>query len=369
MTIEEGTRGVQVFASAVGQYDNVGDTVLRRGFLDALRKVGPLHVYVGSRDEDHLSGLGLHPDDSLYRTSPEWRARLSKGLTAERSLYAFDTGETEVRRSFAMRYLRLAPLLVASRLRGGASAHVGVGVRESSPWRMPIAAVLRLCSVVTWRDDVSRRVMGLGRLSPDWAFALGSPDELLLASPADPARRHLAVAVRASLSHAARERPSAEWVETVRRMAAELDLEPVFIAQIERDGPLAEELAFELGAEAIVWHSPNHAEHEARIREVYRSSRIVLSDRLHALVIAATEGAVPIGLADSDDDKVVRTLAGAGITGTCVDRNLGDADDAIAIARAAVDRAPEIMAQVVEARCTIAGLTDELVAIGRKSKA
>lgn len=365
MTIAERGPRVQVFASAVGQYDNVGDTVLRRGFLDALRKVGPLHVYVGSRDEDHLSGLGLQPDDRLYRTSPEWRARLSKGLTTERSLYAFDTGETEVRRPFAMRYVRLAPLLVASRLRGGRSAHLGVGVRESSPWRMPIAAVLRLCSVVTWRDQVSRQVMGVGRITPDWAFALGAPEDVLVEAPSDPARRYLAVAIRASLSHAARDRPSAEWVETVRRMAAELGLEPVFVAQIERDGPLAEELAAELGAEAVVWRSPNHAEHEARIRDVYRRSRLVLSDRLHALVIAATEGAVPVGLADGPDDKVVRTLAGAGITGTCVDRRLGDADEAIAVAAHAVAEAPAIMGHVIAARHALAGLTDELVAIGR----
>nr|WP_168209122.1 polysaccharide pyruvyl transferase family protein [Agromyces intestinalis] len=352
---------MQVYASAMGQVDNVGDTVLRRGFLDALRRVGPLHVYVGARDDDHLSGLGLHDGDRLYRTSAEWRGRLSKALTAERSLYAFDTGETEVQRAFAMRYLRLAPLLVAARLRGGAAAHVGVGVREPTAWRVPISAVLRLCQVVTWRDEPSRRMMGVGGVSPDWAFALGAPEDVLLAAPDDADRRTLAIAVRASLSHAERDRPDARWIAAIGTLADELGLEPVVVAQIERDGPLAEELADALGAEAVVWDGPNHAKQEARLRAVYRGSRAVVSDRLHALVIAATEGAVPIGLANGDDDKVVRTLAAAGITGTSVDRALADPDTALATARDAIGRHAEIMASVVEARRTIDAVVDGLV--------
>ena len=56
---------MQVYASAVGQYDNLGDTVLRRGFLDGLRRVGPLNVFVGKRDADYLSALGLGEADTL----------------------------------------------------------------------------------------------------------------------------------------------------------------------------------------------------------------------------------------------------------------------------------------------------------------
>jgi Polysaccharide pyruvyl transferase len=356
---------VQVFASAMGQYDNVGDTVLRRGFLDTLRRVGTLNVFVGNRDADHVSALGLAEHDILYHTSAEWRARVSRALTKERSLYAFDTGETEVRRAFALRYLRLAPLLIASRLRGGISAHVGVGVRESTPWRVPISAVLRLCSVVTWRDEYSRRVMGHGGLSPDWAFALGSPAEFLR-SDSTP-RPRLAIAIRQGLSHAKREKPSEEWVSAVRQMSDELGLKPIVVAQIERDGPLTEELADRFGCEAVVWDGPNHSRQESRLRAVYRESSVVLSDRLHGLVIAATEGAVPIGLAMSENDKVTRTLAGVGISGTIVDRSLGDPDVAIDVMRDAIGRRAEIVESVLAARVSIQGLADRLVALSARN--
>ncbi|WP_394554204.1 hypothetical protein ACDF64_06470 [Agromyces sp. MMS24-JH15] len=358
---------VDVYASAVGQYDNVGDTVLRRGFLDALRRVGPLHVYVGGRDDDHLSGLGLHEADRLYRTRPEWRSRVSRALTTERSLYAFDTGETEVQRAFAMRYLRLAPLLLASRLRGGASAHLGVGVRESTAWRVPISAVLRLCSVVTWRDDVSRRMMGVGGVSPDWAFALGAPDGVLASAADDPGRDRLAIGVRASLEHAERDRPDQRWLDAVAGLADRLGLEPVLVAQIERDGPLAQELAGALGVEAVVWEGPNHAKQEARLRGTYRRSKAVLSDRLHGLVIAATEGAVPLVLASDGSDKATRTLAGAGIADTAVDRTLADPAAAAATAARALDRHAEIMDRVILARRDIDDLTRTLVALAGRN--
>ena len=356
---------MQVYASAMGQYDNVGDTVLRRGFLDALRKVGPLNVYVGERDDDHLSALGLQDGDTLYRTSPEWRSRLSRALSRERSLYAFDTGETEAQRAFAMRYLRLAPLLLASRLRGGVSAHVGFGVREPTPWRVPIGAVLRLCSVVTWRDDYSRSFMGVGSVSPDWAFALGSSDEFLLTDTQP--RPYLAIAFRQGLSHAGRDKPTDAWIATVRRMADELGLIPIVLAQIERDGPLALELADRLGCEAVVWEGPHHAKQEERLRAAYRLSAAVLSDRLHGLIIAATEGAVPIALAASEHDKASRTLAGVGITGTTVERTMPDYDAAYAVVSSAIQRRGEVAERVVAARAAIDALSDRLVALSKKS--
>lgn len=347
-----------ILASAVGQYDNVGDTVLRRGFLDHLRTIGPLRVFVGDKSDDYISGLGLQPGDVAVRNGREWRSAVSRQLLTGDGLYAFDTGETEVQPAFAKRYLKLAPLLAVNRLRGGIAVQLGVGVRESTPWRRPIAAVLRLCHVVSWRDDTSRRIMGLGSVTPDWAFALGSPDELL--ADTERPRPYLAIAFRQGLSHAARDKPTDEWVDTVQWLAHELGLEPIVVAQIERDGPLAHELADRLGCTALVWLDDNHARQEERLRAVYRDSRIVLSDRLHAVVIAATEGAVPIALSSGPMDKVTRTLEGAGIPRTSVTRGLDDPDAALATIRDALRRRPQIMAAVLGARAQLALLTASL---------
>lgn len=347
-----------ILASAVGQYDNVGDTVLRRGYLDHLRTLGALRVYVGDKSDDYLSGLGLHPADEIVRDGREWRSAVTRQLTRGDGLYAFDTGETEVQAPFATRYLKLAPLLATNRTRGGMAVQLGVGVRESTPWRIPIASVLRLCDRVTWRDAASRRIMGLGAVTPDWAFALGSPDDVLL--DADRPRRHLAISYRQGLSHAARERPGAAWVASVRRIADELGLEPIVVAQIERDGPLAADLADELACDALPWLDDDHARQEQRLRAVYRDSALVLSDRLHAVVIAATEGAVPVPLSAGPMDKTTRTLEGVGIRDTSVARALPDADAALAVIRDALGRRDAIMRTVSAARRELDALTAEL---------
>ena len=48
----------RVFCNPAGQRDNLGDSVLRRPYLAALREGGDLHVLVGD-DADYASGLGI----------------------------------------------------------------------------------------------------------------------------------------------------------------------------------------------------------------------------------------------------------------------------------------------------------------------
>lgn len=349
---------MKIFVSAMGQVDNVGDTVLRRAFLNALRPAGDLRVFVGSRDDSYLGGLGLHATDRLYRSSVEWRRDISRALPREPALYAFNAGEMEVQRSYAMRYVRLAPLLVASRLRGGHAVHTGLGIRESTAWRLPIAATLRLCDIVSWRDAYSRSAMGLGRVAPDWAFALGLSDGALLAAEEPADRSILAVSVRYN-----GQRPDAAFARNLRALATTLGLSIVVVAQIRRDGPLAAELATELGGEALVWEGPDHAAQEERLRLVYRRARLVVGDRLHAVVLGLTEGALPLVLSDSPLAKATRALDAAGIVGVSVDRRLAEPD---ALERTALDvlsRRQPILRHVLDARASLRGLADDIQAL------
>ncbi|PWJ48635.1 Polysaccharide pyruvyl transferase family protein WcaK [Quadrisphaera granulorum] len=352
---------MKVFASAIGQYDNVGDTVLRRAFLQAVRTAGDLHVYVGRQTTDQTDALGLTPDDVLHRDSASWRAELSRTMGRTPALYAFDTGETELERRFAQRYLRLAPLLAANRLRGGAAVHVGVGVRRSTVWRHPIAAVLQTCQLVAWRDELSRRVLGVGEVAPDWAFHLGA-DEAALRS--DHPRPVLAVALRAGLPHDPRPEPDEAWVASVREMAERTGLEPVFAAQIGRDGDLAELLAKRVGGSALCWESARHTDAEAALRALYRRSAVIVSDRLHGLVIAATEGASPLALSSHPTDKAARTLAAVGLRAAVVDHRLTDAGAAVAAVEAAAARRPEVVDRVIEARHALDRLVARISALG-----
>lgn len=149
-------------------------------------------------------------------------------------------------------------------------------------------------------------------------------------------------------------------MRNLRALAETLGLSIVAVAQIRRDGPLAVELADELGGEALEWDGPDHAAQEAKLRSVYRRSRLVVSDRLHAAVIGLTEGALPLVLADSPTAKASRTLEAVGIVGASVDERL---PDAAAIEHTALDvlsRREPILLHVVEARAALRGLTDDI---------
>jgi len=322
---------MEVFVSAVGQHDNIGDTVLRRAYLDVVRPLGRLHVFVGDKPDGYVGGLRLAPGDVVHREPTSWRTAVRDGLLGG-AFYGFDSGETEVRRPYARRYARLAPLLAVNRARGGTAVQVGTGVRESQPWRVPISAVLRLCDVVAWRDAYSRDLMGVGTVAPDWGFALG-PDVATLRAGTD--RPLLAVAVRQGTGDVRREPPDAAWAGRVRALADGLGLTPVVVTQVGRDGPTGDRLAHDLGAEHVAWTDDDHATQEDRLRDVYRRCAYVLSDRLHVVVVAATEGAVPVGLTaptapGAAPDKVARTLAAAGISGTSLPRDVADVDEALA---------------------------------------
>ena len=341
---------MRIFASAMGQIDNVGDTVLRRAFLDALRGAGELQVFIGARTDAYVSGLGLHAEDRVYRTSAEWRREISRSTLREASVYAFNAGEMELQRGYALRYLRIAPHLALNRLRGGHAVHAGFGVREKTRWRVPVAATLRLCDVVAWRDAYSRSTMGVGRIAPDWAFATGAADADLLASTTD--RPLLAVSVRYN-----GRRPDDAWLSALRRLADTLGLDVVAVSQIERDGPLAEELAAKLGGTALLWDGPDHFAQELKLREVYQRSLLVVTDRLHAAVIGLTEGALPLVIADGGLSKATRTLDAVGIKGATIGWTLPDPAALERRANDVISRREPILRHVVEARASLRELT------------
>jgi len=65
----------------------------------------------------------------------------------------------------------------------------------------------------------------------------------------------------------------------------------------------------------VAWDGGAHDALEPVIRDIYRRAEFVVSDRLHALVIGMTEGALPVGATVGSSEKLDRTFLGAGIDG------------------------------------------------------
>jgi hypothetical protein len=342
-----------VLVSARGQTDNLGDSVLRRGLLDALRPLGRLVVNVDGLPDGYVGALGLQAQDLLVRDRRDWARRSTAGAW-QGAVYGFNAGETYATAGYAGHLLKTAPLVLASRLRGGAGLHVGLGLRAPSRlWGPVLGLALLPCSVVAWRDADSRSWAGRGVVAPDWGYAFGTLD-LTTAREGDD-RPVLAVSLRGD-----RPAPGAVWTDTVRAVAAARSLDVVVVPQVGRDLPRARELAADLGGELVAWDGVDHAAAEKVVRDVYRRASFVVSDRLHALVLGHTEGALPVGLAPGSAGKLERSLATVGATGVAFSTDGIDVTQAVARIDALDARRPELIDTVTRARARLEVLRGQL---------
>lgn len=295
----------QVFVPATGQDDNLGDSVLRRGLLEGLRAPGvQLNVFVGSSSLDYQSGLGLRGDDRLYRPEDHWRRDVVREVSAGRGSFVYNAGEVQVANGALRSNLIQLGINVAGRARGHGSIQTGVGIRDvKDRWAGGRKAALRRAAIVSWRDAASRDAAGIGSVNPDWAFALGGE-----AADRGAQRRFLTVTMRHD-----RPAPDEAWLRAVMQIADSHSLTIAVVTQVRRDLDRAQEIASAVGGELLAWESGSHAEWEIAIRAHYRQTALLVSDRLHALVIGLTEGAVPLGLTTASDEKLRRTLDAAAL--------------------------------------------------------
>ncbi len=326
----------QIFLSTWGQNDNIGDSILRRGLLRSFQEMDgvELHVHVGRRepgesnDEGYLSALGLRGDEILYDRTIDWLKGASTRVFAKRTIIVLPAGEI-VYPKFGKRMVAAGNLLMAlaPRVRGGTALQVGAGVRMSSVGEQAKAGTRRVSDVVAvpmlervsrramamvaWRDSATRRSFGVGDVLPDWAFGEGADPRLggLGAAPAQ--RKLLAVTTRWD-----RGELTGDKVAQLRRLADRHDLTLQVYSQVRRDREHTVRLAQTLhpGTEPVLFEDQSHAEWEHQVRALHRQSAIVASDRAHALIIGATEGAIPVAISNWTTEKPVRTVRAGGIS-------------------------------------------------------
>lgn len=293
-----------IFVELGGQDDNLGDSALRAGYLEAARGEGRrFHLFLGQQSADYVSGLPLAPTDQVYVERAAW---IAASQAARRPVHLFNAGEIVTRSGCYPLPGRSAELRQVVHA-GGALIVAGVGLRDpEAAISLEFHPVFSGAALVSWRDTPSCDAAGFGEVAPDWAFALGSPTSDWTGSPSRPL---LAVTLRFD-----RAWPEPSWLEAVRAFAANTSTRIVTVAQVARDAPRAVRLAEALGGEYLVAPSTSHRDLGAHVRSVYGQSLAVITDRAHGLVIGATEGAYPIGSA-SHPEKLSRTLAVVGLEG------------------------------------------------------
>lgn len=292
----------RVFVWATGQDDNIGDSLLRRPYIARLRGDGKATVWVREASPGFIAGLGLTPGDVVATSWASWLWAATRAALTGRTTIAVNAGEMRMSKRGAIKLAALVPLLLVSRLRGGSGVWLGAGVPRGGPLGAATIyrAAARACREVAWRDDESRATMRVGGVQPDWAFSLGT-DVREWRSPDD--RDLLTVVLRGD-----RERPAEDWWNWVADSARTLGLTPTLVVQVRRDQSLASYAERAHGFEIVGWESDDHSVQEALVRTYYARSLVTVGDRLHGLIVAATEGSIPLGWVPSSGGKIRRHL-------------------------------------------------------------
>jgi len=294
-----------IFVAVHGQGDNIGDSVLRRAMLGAIQiPNSQRHVLVGGVPSSYIEGLALSSVDHVYTSRATWERNLLRYALTGSASYVSNAGEMQVNRRRKRIGLVEGPLARLVRATGGGLVHTGVGLRDPESHAWPVKLVASQARVVAWRDEPSRLSTQMGTVYPDWAFSEGSLPEEWGAQ-----RGTLAVSMRGDQPP-----PTGEWISVVREFASRHHLSIVAVTQVARDEARSNELATMLDGTVEPWDGTSHRYQEKRVRWIYGRSAAVISDRMHALIMGATEGAVPLGFTVGKSRKIGRTFEGAGLS-------------------------------------------------------
>ena len=283
-----------------GDYPNIGDAIIRREAVGWVRSAGSALVYARDAPDVWVRQVGvLEQDEVLTRGRLKW---LNAIVRCRRPVVAFEPGEVSLSTRALPREVAFLLMILIVRVRRGAVVLPPRAVVDPAPLTIFVHRLsCWLATVALWRESESRRRVGAGDLAPDIAFA-GPITEGLPACE----RTKVAVSMRGR-----REAPSPDWVQAIREWASGAGLAIVTVAQVRDDEVRSADLAAALGGTYIPWVGDD-IEHEARLKEIYRESRITISDRLHVLIVSSLSGSIPTELAAGPRPKVAQHFAEIG---------------------------------------------------------
>lgn len=311
-------RHTRTFVSLTGPAGNLGDALIRRGTLDWARGTSDeLVIYTGEAPDVWLRQLGVPSGTRVLRSKrsvPRWLWLIASAPT--RPVLVFEAGEVPLDRGNVLRELVFLAETVVVRLKRGVVVRPPRGIRaptDPAAWLHSRAA--RMSQIALWRDEASAAAVGGRTVVPDIGFAAG-----VRPGQAWPDRRELIVSLRG-----ARPMPGESWFEAVRAMAADEGLRIRTVVQVREDEQRARELAEALGGEFEPWGDTDPVAQEELLRDRYAGARLVISDRMHVLVVAALQGAVPAELVPAPTRKISDAFATIGLDDISLDASASDA--------------------------------------------
>jgi hypothetical protein len=340
-------RPTRTFVSLTGPAGNIGDALIRRGTLEWAKGTSDeLIVYVGDAPDAWLRQLGVPSGTRVLRSKksvPRWLWLIA--TSPSRPALFFEAGEVPLDRGNVLRELVFLAETVVVRLKRGVVVRPPRGIRaptQPALWLHTRAA--RLSQVALWRDIISAQLASSSAVAPDIGFAAG----VRAGRPIDE-REELVLSLRGARPH-----PGPTWVEAVGAFAAREGLRIRTVVQVREDEQRSRELAEALGGEFDPWGDTDAVIHEERLRELYDRARLVISDRMHVLVLAAESGAVPVEVAPSPTRKISEAFATIGLGGISFDSAGTDREDIEAFLEVQLRRSKEVQDRVRPAEARLA---------------
>lgn len=338
-----------IFAAMTGDYPNIGDAIIRREALEWVQGLGPVHTYVGRAPDAWIDQIGAAPLGPVYRRREGSSAWMRGLLTAKRPVLLFEPGEVQLESHHVARELVFLAMCVVVKLKRGTIISAPRALARLSPPTLRVYRLAaRLIDFAPMREETSFDLVPSSVRSPDIAFGREAVPTGEIATVGGN-RDTLVVSLRG-----AREFPSDAWIAGVRRFAADRGLRIVVSAQVRGDESRAAELADALGGTDFGWGDTPDLVQEQRLMSLYERATLVVSDRLHVLILAAGRGAIPLELVPSPSGKVRAHFGWVGIHGVSVRSADMDAEEVVdALAEASARSPYELTAALASARAEV----------------
>ena len=303
--------------SEATQHGNLGDVALNVVLLEALCARGPVITLKSQAPLPRLYLRSLERSGVARLSGPAFVAEaLRRRLRGETLVICLNPGGQRGRYLPALT-VRIA-ILALARLLGIRLVRLGVSLGPFSRWRrLQERCLAALLDVQAVRDTrslamIGDRANGSARTIPDLTLLCKD----VLAPPSDGReRRRIALSLRPGhCADPARHHAMLRRVgEMVSRICRDCRLELVVVAQVTSDIPTLQELATHYGAEFVVIDADDPCL-EDRLAVAYGSTALIITNRLHAGLFAALNGAVPLFLVEPEHDtKIVAMIEDAGL--------------------------------------------------------
>lgn len=263
-----------------------------------------LHVLVTGAPRTFMQAIPLPGTAVVYSSRESWETALLWQATRGRASLVFAPGPQLLDGHPSRLVHELGNLMNVMILRRSDTPIIKLGRALRGQHAVAVRleqAIHARCTLYLARDrtsaDVLRRPL---QYVPDVALDLESCDT------ASQEPTQVAVSPRAG------EPWIADWFAALCADARSAGREVLLVTQVRRDEAFHGWLAARERVRHISWSGQGHDDQLARVRLEYGRSALVISDRLHALLLGLVDGATPVGIARTNDKKIAPTLTALG---------------------------------------------------------